>query len=165
VRCGEWISALGDGLLYLGPIVDFIAGGYTVQDMGSTALPATAYAGFWRRFAALFIDGIVLAIIGAILNGVLGQGSGLAQALGIVVSFGYFIYFFTSTGQSLGAKVMGIKVVSVNGGLLTMGSAIIRIIGTYVSGAILGIGYLWMLWDGRKQTLHDKMANSLVVMA
>ena len=34
-----------------------------------------------------------------------------------------------------------------------------------VSGAVLGLGYLWMLWDAEKQTWHDKVAKTYVVKA
>ena len=123
---------------------------------------SATYAGFWRRFAGLFLDSLVVGAISFILQSIFGD-SGLGTALGVIIGLVYYVYFFTSTGQTLGAKVMGIKVVDANGGTLSTGSAVVRVIGAYVSGMILGIGYLMMLWDGKKQTLHDKMASSFVV--
>ena len=90
---------------------------------------------------------------------------GLAGGLGALLGLAYYVYFLSSTGQTLGAKVMGIKVVDGNGKVLSTGSAVVRVLGSYVSGMLLGIGYLWMLRDADKQTLHDKMAGSYVVLA
>jgi uncharacterized RDD family membrane protein YckC len=142
-----------------------------VQDSGALAGPRPGvnaeYAGFWRRFAGLFIDGILLAVVGSVIAAVLpgGREGALASILQLVLGIGYQVYFFTSTGQTLGMKVMGTKIVDGNGGLPTMSSAAIRYIGSLVSGAILLIGFLWMLWDANKQTLHDKMAGTYIVKA
>ena len=42
-------------------------------------------------------------------------------------------------------------------------AGVIRYIGRIVSGIVIFLGYLWMIWDGEKQTWHDKMAGSVVV--
>jgi uncharacterized RDD family membrane protein YckC len=141
-----------------------------VQESGMTApRPGvdTQYAGFWRRFASLFIDGAILLVVGSIVALILpgGREGGLAQAVNALLGIAYQVYFFTSTGQTIGMKVLGTKLIDGNGGLLSMGSAVVRVIGSYVSAIILFIGFLMMLWDGKKQTLHDKMAGSYVVMA
>jgi uncharacterized RDD family membrane protein YckC len=50
-----------------------------------------------------------------------------------------------------------------NGHRISFANASGRFFGKYVSAIILLIGYLMMLWDDKKQTLHDKMAGTLVV--
>ena len=139
-----------------------------MQEPGAMAGPRpevdAQYAGFGARFVGLLIDGVILGVIGWVINTVFQNSMpALGSVLGLVVNVGYFVYFFTSTGQTPGAKVMGIKVIDGNGGLLSVGSAVVRVIGSWVSTIILFIGYLMMLWDGKKQTLHDKMAGSYVV--
>ena len=129
----------------------------------SRPLVGVIYAGFWRRFAGLCLDGLVLGTVSTFLTTVLGSHGASSAALGVLISTAYQVYFFTSTGQTLGSKVMGIKVVDLDGNPLSVDLALIRVVGSYVSSALLGIGYLLMLWDGRKQTLHDKMAGSFVV--
>ena len=123
------------------------------------------YAGFFPRLISLIIDALIVGAVGGIIGSVLpsGEGANLGSILGVVLGLIYYVYFFTSSGQTLGAKVMGLKLVDGNGGTLSVGSAVVRVIVAYVSGMILGIGYLWMLWDGKKQTLHDKAAGSYVI--
>ena len=46
---------------------------------------------------------------------------------------------------------------------LSVGTAFVRSLMKLISGAVLLIGYLWMLWDPEKQTWHDKVAGTYVV--
>jgi uncharacterized RDD family membrane protein YckC len=127
-------------------------------------------AGFWARFAAVFVDGIVVAIVPAIVIGIgaAANSSGI-RALGIVLAvvggIAYEIYFHGGrTGQTIGKKALGIRVVDFNtGGPIGYGRATLRLIGRYISGIPCYLGYLWMLWDKEKQCWHDKMANDVVV--
>ena len=118
-------------------------------------------AGFWRRFAAAFIDALVVGIVEFILRFVLG-GAGIA--LSVVFSFGYYTYFHGRTGQTPGDAALGIRVVDIdNGNVIGYGRAFGRCLVSIVSGLVIVLGYLWMLWDPRKQTWHDKAVSSLPV--
>jgi uncharacterized RDD family membrane protein YckC len=125
--------------------------------------PSGPRAGFWRRFAAAFVDGILLAVVNVILRGIAGGGGG--TGLGTLVSLAYFTYFEGgATGQTLGKKALGIRVIDFGGGgSIGYGRAFIRWIGRFVSAIVFLLGYLWMLWDKERQTWHDKFANSVVV--
>ena len=127
-------------------------------------------AGFWARFGASIIDGIVVAIVPIIVIAI-----GAAGHRGGVIGLGYVLIFIGSiayyvvleggpTGQTLGKRAMGIRVIDFNtGGPIGYGRAFLRLIGRYISGLICYLGYLWMLWDKEKQCWHDKMANDVVV--
>jgi uncharacterized RDD family membrane protein YckC len=119
-------------------------------------------AGFWRRFAAALLDGILLGIVNFILEAAL---KGLGVALGLLVSLAYFTYFEGGlTGQTLGKRALGIRVISLDdGGPIGYGRAFIRWIGRYVSAIVILIGYFWMLWDKESQCWHDKFAGDVVV--
>ena len=122
----------------------------------------SARAGFWRRFAAAFIDGILLNIVGAILTAILGTSSG--YGIGVLITIGYFTYFHGSTGQTPGDAALSIRVVDKDGGgSIGYGRAFVRWLVSIVSGIVILLGYLWMLWDSEKQTWHDKAANAVVV--
>ena len=122
-------------------------------------------AGFWRRFAGLIIDGIILGIVDGILRAILGYGAGVS--LGFVIAAVYFTVLIGSArGQTVGQMALGIRVIDFNtGGPIGYGRATLRMIGRYLSGLICYLGYFWMLWDKEKQCWHDKMANDVVVPA
>ncbi|HEX6762745.1 MAG TPA: RDD family protein [Gaiellaceae bacterium] len=120
-------------------------------------------AGFWRRFAATFVDGIVIAVVDTILRIVLGN---TGQVLAVFVSLAYFTYFHGRTGQTPGDAALGIRVVDVRdnrGQPIGYGRAFIRWLVSIASALVFFLGYLWMLWDPEKQTWHDKAAGSVPV--
>jgi uncharacterized RDD family membrane protein YckC len=119
-------------------------------------------AGFWERLGAVILDGIFLAIPFVILVIVL---KGPAYPVELLLSIAYFVYFEGGpTGQTPGKRALGIRVVSFDsGGPIGYGRAFVRFIGRYVSGLVIYIGYLWMLWDKEKQCWHDKFASDVVV--
>jgi uncharacterized RDD family membrane protein YckC len=127
-----------------------------------TSTLTSARAGFWRRFAASLIDGILLGIVSTILQAILGQDAG--YGLGTLITIAYFVYFHGTTGQTPGDAALSIRVVGKDDGVpIGYGRAFIRWLVSLVSGIVILIGYLWMLWDSEKQTWHDKAANSVVV--
>jgi uncharacterized RDD family membrane protein YckC len=118
-------------------------------------------AGFWRRLAAAFIDGLVVTIVEVILRLLLG-GAGIA--LSFVFSFGYYTYFHGSTGQTPGDAALGIRVVDIDSGeVIGYGRAFGRALVSIVSALVIVLGYLWMLWDPRRQTWHDKAVSSVPI--
>jgi uncharacterized RDD family membrane protein YckC len=125
--------------------------------------PSGPRAGFWRRFVAALLDGIIVGVVGSILGKILG-GGGAADGIVVLLGVAYYTYLEGSTGQTLGKKALGIRVIDLSaGGSIGYGRAFIRYIGRIVSFVAILLGYLWMLWDKEKQTWHDKFANSVVV--
>lgn len=120
-------------------------------------------AGFWRRFGALILDGILLAIIGAILQAVLKGAA--ASTVSLLAGLAYFTLFVGSArGQTPGMIAQGIRVISFDGsGSIGYGRAFIRWIAGYLSAIVFFLGFFWMLWDKEKQCWHDKLASDVVV--
>ena len=58
---------------------------------------------------------------------------------------------------------LGIRIVKTDGALITFGQAVARYAGTIVSMMIAFVGYFMIVWDRRRQGLHDKIADTLVV--
>jgi uncharacterized RDD family membrane protein YckC len=119
-------------------------------------------AGFWRRFAAALIDGIIVLVVLGVLSAI---AKGAGYGIGLLLSIAYFVYFEGGeTGQTPGKRALGIRVVDFStGGPIGHGRAFVRWIGRIISSAVVYLGYLWMLWDREKQTWHDKLANDVVV--
>ncbi len=130
--------------------------------------PSGPRAGFWRRFGAALIDGIIVGIVASILSAILGGAerfSATYQGINALLLLIYYGYFEGGpTGQTLGKKALGIRVIGFDtGGPIGYGRAVVRNLGSYVSGLVIALGYLWMLWDKEKQTWHDKLSTSVVV--
>ena len=121
-------------------------------------------AGFWVRFAAVVIDGIIISIV-PIIIGVVAHNLAIFYVVALIFGLVYEIYFIGGpTGQTFGKRALGIRVIDFNtGGSIGYGRAFLRLIGRYVSAFVCYLGYLWMLWDKEKQCWHDKMANDVVV--
>ncbi len=139
--------------------------------LGGSAAPgqppaAMAYAGFGKRLLAVILDGIILSIpavgLGFALSFGRSGGSGSNLLLAIVYEA---LLIALWNGQTIGKLAMGIRVVTANGAPVPVGMAFARAGMKIVSGAALGLGYLWMLWDPDKQTWHDKVAKTYVVKA
>jgi uncharacterized RDD family membrane protein YckC len=99
-----------------------------------------------------------------------GSTVGLAILLFLVLGVGFwfynYVYLLGTRGQTIGKKAVSVKVVdATTGASIGAGRAFGRSLAALISGAVCYLGYLWMLWDPKKQTWHDKMLNTLVVSA
>lgn len=122
---------------------------------------ATVYGTFWERFAAAVLDCFILVIPNYLLQYILGDITG--SVVSLVMCWIYYATLESGSHQAtLGKRALNLKVTDVNGHRIGFGQATGRFFGRYVSTLILFIGYFMMLWDDKKQTLHDKMANTLV---
>jgi uncharacterized RDD family membrane protein YckC len=158
-----------------------------VSDPFSGAEPTLPpYASWGRRFAALLIDGLVLAIpfivplIVAVAVTADDPNSDQNDAVFIAVAIGWlltivlpFVYYTVlhgrPSGQTLGKRVLGIRVIGEDFRPIGYGRAFGRFLmgwvmwlACYVPGIV---DNLWPLWDDKNQALHDKVANSIVVRA
>ncbi len=121
-------------------------------------------ASFWRRLVAGLIDGLIVYIVYLLIAFVV-KNSGALTAIGALLGLAYTTYLEGGvTGQSIGKRLMGTRVVdATTGGPIGYGRGAIRYVVGVVSGVACALGYLWMLWDGEKQTWHDKASSSYVV--
>lgn len=132
-------------------------------DPGYQSGPSGPRAGFWKRFGASFIDGIILFIPYIAISATINPA--VAYLIYLIGAITYYTMLEGGpTGQTLGKKALGIRVYDArSGGPIGYGRAFIRYLGRIVSGIVLLLGYFWMLWDKEKQTWHDKMAGAVVV--
>jgi uncharacterized RDD family membrane protein YckC len=134
------------------------------ESEGYARSAAGARAGFWERFGAWLLDGLILAVPYVLLS-VAVKGS-IWPLLMLVSTVAYFVYFEGRTGQTPGKRAVGIRVVGRDGETaIGYGRAFVRLIGRYLSALPIYLGYLWMLWDKDKQCWHDKLASDIVVPA
>lgn len=155
--------------------------------MGSTTGPPPPphprpLAGRWRRLFAGVLDGIIVGIVSAPFSwtswtyawdshkGVWDRYPAQHTFLAGIVAFLYFWLLHAYwNGQTVGKKVFGMRVVQVDGTRIGVGQAALRqAVETVLSwlccvGGLLDLG--WILFDPRKQALHDKAARTVVVDA
>ncbi len=88
-----------------------------------------------------------------------------AVVVGLAATYFVRIRPLPRTGQTIGRRAMNIRVIREDtGGLLSIGQALGReAFAAFVSGQVFYLGYLWMLWDDKKQTWQDKVVGSVVV--
>ena len=137
------------------------------------------FKGFWIRFVASFIDGIILLILIILLASIslvifgaaLGEGAGVGMFLlvFILASIATILYkpiMEASEYQgTVGKYALGMKVVDKNGQRITMTSSFLRTI-LYIIGAqgfLLCLGVVMIGFTEYKQGLHDILANTYVV--
>ncbi len=130
-------------------------------------------AGFFRRLAAFSLDWLTLSIIADILR--LAYRFGRKAGAGgmhpdVLVGFStlLFILYFTlmtgEGGQTLGKMILGIRVQRTDGSAVRYLRALVRTLSYIVSFFFTTfLGFLWVLWDKKKQGWHDKIAGTEVI--
>jgi uncharacterized RDD family membrane protein YckC len=129
--------------------------------------PAPGYANWGQRAGAYLIDiapVIVLEIIGALFLRV----SFLIYLLFILAALGWTIYnrwiTMGRTGQSLGKRTLNQKLIGeASGQPIGAGLCFVRDIAHIVDSIICYIGWLFPLWDAKRQTLADKIMSTVVI--
>jgi uncharacterized RDD family membrane protein YckC len=147
------------------------------------------YAGFVSRFLAFVIDIVVVSIImlvfhasvAIVLNffninvGVLLESDNrfttVAAAvfilLNLMISLFVWVFYFVGAwvlvGQTVGKRILGLKVASLDGSLPTFKQALIRYAGYWLSAMPLFLGFLWVLADDERRGWHDKIAHTCVI--
>jgi uncharacterized RDD family membrane protein YckC len=135
------------------------------------------YAGFWIRGCARFIDGIIVGVanlaISLLLRMSFGLGAGKAGfvAGGVVLVFAintafavlYEAGFLVRNGATPGKMILGLRVVTADGGPISWGRAIARYFGYWLDTITLLIGYIMAAFDSEKRALHDHICGTRVV--
>ena len=144
------------------------------------------YAGFFSRGAAYLLDRAICFAISFLITLVidyllslfridqrletLSQDAPLqvllalllsAVGLNLLVTIVYNVGFWMMSGQTPGKRVLGVRVMRTDGTRLRLGNAIRRQIGYWISG-IFYLGFLWTLFDNKRQGFHDKIAGTIV---
>jgi uncharacterized RDD family membrane protein YckC len=140
------------------------------------------YAGFWRRFFAYLIDLFILGFVAALLRAVTGagdlgvvdfldvtdDGDALApNAASVVLTWLYFAWLESSSAwrATWGKRALGMVVVDLEGNRISLPRASGRFFAKFLSALLLLLGFVMVAFTRRKQALHDKLADTLVVRA
>jgi uncharacterized RDD family membrane protein YckC/uncharacterized protein YbaR (Trm112 family) len=147
------------------------------------------YAGFWIRFCAKFIDGLILGVpFMIVVFLVIGLSGGFSETPGqrhypandrapfmmlflqlglqfgiIALQIAYQTFFVGKYGATPGKMACGLKIVMPDGSRVSYGRAAGRAFGELLSAWTCYIGYLIIVFDSQKRALHDHMCSTRVV--
>jgi uncharacterized RDD family membrane protein YckC len=155
-----------------------VAGVVVEAERGAEAHEPAVYVGLVTRLIALTIDALVinvawLAVSGAVLLvlsvfSVTGSDHPVAIAGGGLLSFlwvvSYFAAFWTTTGQTLGSRVMQIRMTRADGSRLRLGHALLRLVGMVISLPLFW-GYLPVLANSRRRGIPDLIGGTVITQA
>jgi uncharacterized RDD family membrane protein YckC len=150
---------------------------------GTYQEPGAGLAGRFARLVAGIIDLLVLAVVSFIISLPFGEvirtdsdnnvgvsGSGiLGTLIEVVISITYYAVLHANwNGQTLGKKALGLRLVRADDlGPVSMGSALARSAIYNLAPFLCCVGGLvnvgWILFDDRRQALHDKAVRTVVV--
>ncbi len=146
----------------------------------AAAHPLVQYAGFLRRLVAFVLDGILISIVATALALTLFGFDSLAawldfndrqptaavnlllnQALPVIWTLAFWQLWQATPGKLLlDCRIVDARTL----GKPSFGQFLLRYVGYLLSALPLGLGFLWVLFDKRRQGWHDKLAKTLVIL-
>jgi uncharacterized RDD family membrane protein YckC len=135
------------------------------------------YAGFWSRFLAFIIDTLIVTVVLVPLmiaiygrqyfsleRQLSGQAGGVWDWVINIALAVAAILFWRYRGATPGKMAISAKIADARtGGAPSTGMLILRFFAYIVSMLPLGLGFLWIAFDRRKQGFHDKIAGTVVI--
>ena len=145
---------------------DAQAGTAPAQAGAATAPPAAPSlsldldnrAGFWIRMVALLLDLILVGIVCSILR--IPTHDGL-----LLVLAAYGAVMWKLRGTTIGGIVCGLRLVRLDGRPIDWATAVTRALGSFLSFFVVGLGFIWVVFDPERQSWHDKIAGTVIVHA
>jgi uncharacterized RDD family membrane protein YckC len=136
------------------------------------------HAGVFRRLGAMLYDALLvvalLMVVTALLLSLTGGEAITSERYGaleyfyravlLLVICGFFGWFWTRKGQTLGMRAWRLKVVREDGALLTWSDALKRMGGALVSWGACGLGYFWIWFDRDRLAWHDRWTHTRVIV-
>ncbi|MBI4512097.1 MAG: RDD family protein [Deltaproteobacteria bacterium] len=181
-------SSLSEGTASTGG--DLASGGRGVT-ASERHVPMVTVAGFWHRVSAALIDGVLVLPIASViviatgklagfslprarltaidfwLDTALAGDPGLWGALIVlaIVSASYLLLFQSTTGRTIGMRLLGLRVINLYGDPPGLVRSVVRTAGYLACAATLSLGFAWIAFDREKRGLHDWLAGTYVIKA
>ncbi|MDE0063428.1 MAG: RDD family protein [Gammaproteobacteria bacterium] len=132
--------------------------------------PESTPAGLLRRLAAMVYDGLLVLALWLItlLAMVIANGGdavygALVQSVLFLEAYLFFAWFWLRAGETAGMRAWRLRLVSNDGGAITLNQATVRLFAAMVSIGILGLGYWWALFDTERRTWPDLWSGSRIL--
>jgi uncharacterized RDD family membrane protein YckC len=139
---------------------------------------APGYAGLATRTIAFAADAAIINAVAWFVGIVVAVGLSLlglpkevrtilaviGAGIGVIWLIAYFVFFWSTTGQTPGDRMMQIRVQDARtGGPVSVRRALVRLGGVFLSALLLCTGFLLILFDGRRRALQDCLCRTVVV--
>lgn len=111
--------------------------------------------GFWLRFVATFLD---FVLVGLVMVGLRSRPEWFLLAWTL-----YHLALWSWKGTTIGGIILGLRIVRTDGSRMTIPVAVVRLLGSFFSAAVVGLGFFWAGWTASCQSWHDKIAGTVVV--
>jgi uncharacterized RDD family membrane protein YckC len=140
------------GVAYVGLLTRAIAFGLDAALINAVAIVAAAIAALAASIVTIPQSLRAVAVIAA-------------GALYLLWTIGYFVTFWSTTGQTPGDRALRIRVRAIGGGGLSTQRSLVRFVGLTLAALPLFAGFLIILVDDRRRGLHDRLAGTVVIEA
>jgi uncharacterized RDD family membrane protein YckC len=156
---------------------------------GGASVAGVRYGGFWLRFVAKMIDGIIMAIPMWIVQAMVVAAFGVSifqranptpdevlrslvplfgalavsAVFGVMIGCAYEAFFVSKYSATPGKMALGLKIIRSDGSRVGPGRAAGRYFACIVSAMILYIGYIMAGFDAQKRALHDMICDTRVI--
>lgn len=160
------------------------------QPEASSLTHPVRLAGFFSRLVAFSLDLVFISLVNLVvvaaanliisffslnnfqtyptiqagLNIIVTNVTWLTAIFNALFGFLYFIFFWVLSGYTPGQGMLGLRVICTDGQPhLSLGRAVLRLIGFWIAALPLFLGFIWILFDNRRQGWHDKIARTYVI--
>jgi uncharacterized RDD family membrane protein YckC len=147
-------------------------------------------AGFFSRLIAFFLDLVFISLVNLVVvaatnlmisffgfnnfqgyptiqagvNIIVNNITWLTALFNALFGFVYFIFFWVLSGFTPGQGLLGLHIIRTDGQPhLNLGQAVLRFGGLWIAAVPLFLGFIWILFDDRRQGWHDKIARTYVI--
>lgn len=127
-------------------------------------------AGLARRLAAVCYDCLLIGALLMVITGVFVAlnhneivSGPVFQSVLFLATFTFYTFFWRRGGQTLGMRSWRIKLISLTGQPVSLSQCLLRFMVALLSGGLLGLGWIWMLFDRQKRTWHDRVSQTQLV--
>lgn len=120
-------------------------------------------ASFWKRLVGCLIDTVLLTIVSGVIQAVFGLSDILEYWIYFLIFFAYNMLMDHYFQATLGKMILKLKVIKTDGTTPDILSSFYRNFGKNISILPLGYGYFRILAPHQRQTIHDQLANCLVI--
>jgi uncharacterized RDD family membrane protein YckC len=131
---------------------------------------AMTYAGFWIRFGAAFVDGIILNVVNFVVGFAFGMATGRGEegkviigVISMAIGLAYDVGCVGTWGATPGKMACGLRIVTAEGEKVSYARALGRYLSKLVSVLTCLIGFIIAGFDDQKRALHDRICSTRVV--